>query len=341
MLSRRYTPEILLEICSRPMWCMTMSEDYLLEIHSGHIFRDILQTNVMYIHVWRCFSRDTLWRYFWRYAPDQCDVYPCLEMLFQRYTPEIFLAICSRSMWCISMSGDVILEIHSGDIFGDMLWTNVMYIHVQRLVSGDKLQRYFQRYAPDQCEVYPCPEMVFQRYTLEIFLEICSGPMWCISMSRDFFRRYTLEIFLEICSGLIWCISMSGDFIWRYTSEICSGPMWCVSMSGDCFWRYTLEMSLEICSGPSSMWCVLYIHMSEDCCPGDALQINMIGMHRSILGSLSPSEYPQVQRYLLQRYTLEEYTFECLRGSQSAHNAPHVWRLLCQRCTSKSYDRNA
>src|ERR1700733_1750129 len=73
--------------------------------------------------------------------------------------------------------------------------------------------------------------------------------------------------------------------------------------------------------------------MSEDCCPGDALQINMIGMHRSILGSLSPSEYSQVRRYLLQRYTLEEYTFECLRGSQSAHNAPHVWRLFLRRCT--------
>src|ERR1700735_497610 len=108
---------------------MSRSRDHFLEINPRDIFRDMLQTNVMYIHVRRCFAEDFL------------------------------------------------LEIHSGDIFGDMLWTNVMYIHVRRLVSGDELQRYFQRYAPDQCEVYPCPEMVFWRYTPEIFLEICFGPM--------------------------------------------------------------------------------------------------------------------------------------------------------------------
>src|ERR1700691_1681499 len=109
-----------------------MFEGYFLDIHSGHIFRDMHQTNVMYIHVWRCFSGDTLRRYFWRYAPDQCDVYPC---------PEMF----SRD--------------NSGDIFGDMLC------------------RYFWRYAPDQCDVYPCLEMIFWRYTLDIFPETCSRPM--------------------------------------------------------------------------------------------------------------------------------------------------------------------
>src|ERR1700689_272479 len=73
----------------------------------------------------------------------------------------------------ISMSGD----FFSGDCFGDMLQTNVMYIHIQRFFSGDTLQRFVQRYAPDQCDIYPCPETFFRRYTSEIFLEICSGPM--------------------------------------------------------------------------------------------------------------------------------------------------------------------
>jgi len=61
------------------------------------------------------------------------------------------------------MSGDVFLEIHFGDIFGDMLWTNVMYIHVWGCYSGDTLWRNFWRYALDQCDVYPGPEMFFQR----------------------------------------------------------------------------------------------------------------------------------------------------------------------------------
>src|ERR1700735_2546360 len=105
-----------------------MSRDVIPEIHSGYTFRDIfgdmLWTNVMYIHVQRCFSGD-----------------------------------------------------NSGDIFGDMLQTNVMYDHVRRLSSGDTLWTYFQRHSPDQCNVYPCLEMFFQRYTLEIFLEICSRSM--------------------------------------------------------------------------------------------------------------------------------------------------------------------
>src|ERR1700733_13232163 len=29
----------------------------------------------------------------------------------------------------------------------------------------------------DKCDVYPCPEMFFWRYTPEIFSEICSRPM--------------------------------------------------------------------------------------------------------------------------------------------------------------------
>src|ERR1700733_2330360 len=158
-----------------------MSRDVILKIHSGDIFGDMLRTNVMYIHIrrWfsrdnsgdifgdmlrtnviyihvqRCYSGDTFQRYFWRYALDQCDVYPC---------PEMFLWRC--------FSTD-----NSGDIFRDMLRTNVMYIHVWRCYSGDTLRRYFWRYAPDQCDVYPCLEMVFRRYTPEIFLEICSGPM--------------------------------------------------------------------------------------------------------------------------------------------------------------------
>ena len=49
------------------------------------------------------------------------------------------------------MSRDVFLETHSRDIFGDILWINVMYINVRRLFSGDTLWTYFQRYAPDQC----------------------------------------------------------------------------------------------------------------------------------------------------------------------------------------------
>src|ERR1700733_12344152 len=73
----------------------------------------------------------------------------------------------------ISMSED----FFSRDCFGDMLRINVMYIHIQRFFSEDTLRRFFQRYAPDQCDIYPCPEMFFRRYTLEIFLEICSRPM--------------------------------------------------------------------------------------------------------------------------------------------------------------------
>src|ERR1700691_5187469 len=96
-----------------------MSRDVILEIHSRNIFGGMLWTNVMYIHVRRCFSGD-----------------------------------------------------NSRDIFGDMLQINVMYIHVWRCYSRDTLQRYFWRYAPDQCDVYPCPEMLFWRYTPEIFLEI-------------------------------------------------------------------------------------------------------------------------------------------------------------------------
>src|SRR6202167_2400405 len=111
----------------------------------------MLQTNVIYIHVQRCFSRDIFWRYFWR------------DML---RTNVMYIHV-----WrCFSRD-------NSRDIFGDMLQTNVMYIHVQGLSSGDTLCTYFQRHSPDQCDVYPCLEMFFQRYTLQIFLEICSRSM--------------------------------------------------------------------------------------------------------------------------------------------------------------------
>src|ERR1700735_5406768 len=105
-----------------------MSGDVIPEIHSGDIFGDMLRTNVMYIHVWRWYSGDML------------------------QTNVMYIHV-----WrCFSRD-------NSRDIFGDMLLTNVMYIHVQRCYSGDTLQKYFWRYALDQCDVYPCPEMFFWR----------------------------------------------------------------------------------------------------------------------------------------------------------------------------------